>query len=93
MHPSASGDLVAVDPKRTVFALIDYQNDFTSDGGALHDAVKASWRRRTCSRTRASSSRRRERPARRRVHDAHRLREGLRGDHALAGELQGAPVA
>jgi nicotinamidase-related amidase len=40
MHPSASGDLVAVDPKRTVVALIDYQNDFTSDGGALHDAVK-----------------------------------------------------
>jgi nicotinamidase-related amidase len=40
MHPSASGDLVAVDPKRTVVALIDYQNDFTSDGGALHGAVK-----------------------------------------------------
>jgi len=28
-----------VDPKRTAIVLIEYQNDFTSDGGALHGAV------------------------------------------------------
>ena len=28
------------DPKRTAVVLIEYQNDFTSEGGALHDAVK-----------------------------------------------------
>ena len=28
-----------VDPKRTAVVLIEYQNDFTSEGGALHDAV------------------------------------------------------
>ena len=27
------------DPKRTAVVLIEYQNDFTSEGGALHDAV------------------------------------------------------
>jgi nicotinamidase-related amidase len=40
MHPSARGDPVAVDPKHTAVVLIEYQNDFTSEGGALHDAVK-----------------------------------------------------
>jgi nicotinamidase-related amidase len=30
---------VAIDPKRTAIVLIEYQNDFTSDGGALHGAV------------------------------------------------------
>ena len=29
-----------VDPKRTAVVLIEYQNDFTSDGGALHGAVQ-----------------------------------------------------
>ncbi len=29
-----------VDPKRTAVVLIEYQNDFTSEGGVLHDAVK-----------------------------------------------------
>ena len=29
-----------VDPKRTAVVLIEYQNDFTSEGGALHDAVR-----------------------------------------------------
>ena len=29
-----------VDPRKTAVVLIEYQNDFTSDGGALHDAVK-----------------------------------------------------
>jgi nicotinamidase-related amidase len=30
---------VPVDPKRTAVVLIEYQNDFTSEGGALHGAV------------------------------------------------------
>ncbi|MHB8140609.1 MAG: cysteine hydrolase family protein [Vulcanimicrobiaceae bacterium] len=29
-----------MDPKRTAVVLIEYQNDFTSEGGSLHDAVK-----------------------------------------------------
>ena len=29
-----------VDPKRTAVVLIEYQNDFTSEGGALHGAVR-----------------------------------------------------
>jgi nicotinamidase-related amidase len=28
------------DPKRTAVVLIEYQNDFTSEGGVLHDAVQ-----------------------------------------------------
>jgi nicotinamidase-related amidase len=28
------------DPKRTALVLIEYQNDFTSEGGVLHDAVR-----------------------------------------------------
>ena len=28
-----------IDPKRTAVVLIEFQNDFTSEGGALHDAV------------------------------------------------------
>jgi nicotinamidase-related amidase len=31
-----------VDPNRTALVLIEFQNDFTSDGGALHGAVQAS---------------------------------------------------
>jgi len=30
---------MSFDPKRTAVVLIEYQNDFTSEGGALHDAV------------------------------------------------------
>jgi ureidoacrylate peracid hydrolase len=30
----------AMDPKKTAVVLIEYQNDFTSKGGTLHDAVK-----------------------------------------------------
>lgn len=30
-----------MDPKQTAVVLIEYQNDFTSDGGTLHGAVKA----------------------------------------------------
>ncbi len=29
-----------MDPKTTAVVLIEYQNDFTSEGGSLHDAVK-----------------------------------------------------
>jgi ureidoacrylate peracid hydrolase len=29
-----------MDPKHTAVVLIEYQNDFTSEGGTLHDAVK-----------------------------------------------------
>ena len=30
---------MAFDPKRTAVVLIEFQNDFTSEGGALHGAV------------------------------------------------------
>jgi nicotinamidase-related amidase len=32
---------VSFDPKRTAVVLIEYQNDFTSEGGVLHDAVSS----------------------------------------------------
>jgi nicotinamidase-related amidase len=31
---------MAIDPKTTALLLIEYQNDFTSEGGALHGGVK-----------------------------------------------------
>jgi nicotinamidase-related amidase len=31
---------MAIDPKTTAVVLIEYQNDFTSEGGVLHDAVR-----------------------------------------------------
>jgi ureidoacrylate peracid hydrolase len=31
---------VSVDPSKTAVVLIEYQNDFTSEGGALHEAVE-----------------------------------------------------
>ena len=31
---------MAIDPKRTAVVLIEYQNDFTSEGGVLHGAVE-----------------------------------------------------
>ena len=30
----------ALDPKETAFVFIEYQNEFTTEGGKLHDAVK-----------------------------------------------------
>jgi nicotinamidase-related amidase len=33
------GALVPIDPKHTAVVLIEYQNDFTSEGGVLHGAV------------------------------------------------------
>lgn len=38
-HLPRERNLVPVDPKSTAVVLIEYQNDFTSDGGALHGAV------------------------------------------------------
>jgi nicotinamidase-related amidase len=32
---------MAIDPKTTALLLIEYQNDFTTQGGALHEGVKA----------------------------------------------------
>ena len=32
---------MAIDPTKTAVVLIEYQNDFTSDGGVLHGAVEA----------------------------------------------------
>lgn len=32
---------MAIDPKTTAVVLIEYQNDFTSEGGILHGAVEA----------------------------------------------------
>jgi ureidoacrylate peracid hydrolase len=32
---------MSIDPKTTALVLIEYQNDFTSDGGALHNGVKS----------------------------------------------------
>ena len=31
-----------MDPQKTAVVLVEFQNDFTSDGGALHGAVKDS---------------------------------------------------
>jgi nicotinamidase-related amidase len=31
---------MAIDPKHTAVVLIEFQNDFTSEGGVLHDAVR-----------------------------------------------------
>ena len=33
-------DTPAIDPKRTAVVLIEYQNDFATEGGTLHGAVK-----------------------------------------------------
>ena len=55
----------ALDPKTTALILIEYQNDFTTEGGTLHGGVKAvmetHWA--TCSPTPSSSSNRRAPPA------------------------------
>jgi nicotinamidase-related amidase len=32
---------MAIDPSTTALVLIEFQNDFTSEGGALHGAVEA----------------------------------------------------
>jgi nicotinamidase-related amidase len=37
--PRAGEDPMSLDPATTALVLIEYQNEFTSDGGALHGAV------------------------------------------------------
>lgn len=39
------------DPSTTAILLIEYQNEFASKGGVLHDAVKGVMAERTCSPT------------------------------------------
>src|SRR6202044_3838997 len=39
-RPSGTKGVRPMDPKSTAGVLIEYQNDFTSDGGTLHGAVK-----------------------------------------------------
>ncbi len=39
-QPSSEGTLMPIDPGTTAVVLIEYQNDFTSEGGVLHDAVQ-----------------------------------------------------
>lgn len=34
-------DALTLDPSKTALVLIEYQNEFAAEGGALHDAVKA----------------------------------------------------
>ena len=40
-----------MDPKSTAVVLIEYQNDFTSEGGTLHEAVKPVMDAHECSPT------------------------------------------
>src|SRR5580700_1628730 len=40
MRPRGKQNM-AIDPKTTALLLIEYQNDFTSEGGALHNGVKS----------------------------------------------------
>ena len=67
-----------VDPKRTAVVLIEYQNDFTSEGGALHaavhDVMDSTWDARKHARTRLRRAygRRDDRPR------SNHLRAGLR---------------
>lgn len=48
-------DQLTFEPARTAVALIEYQNDFTSPGGVLHDAVAPVMRRPECLRTQCPS--------------------------------------
>ena len=57
---------MSIDPKRTAVVLIEYQNDFTSEGGALHGAVAGVMEKTGHARQHApSSSSAHARPARR----------------------------
>jgi ureidoacrylate peracid hydrolase len=47
---------ITLDPKETAFVFIEYQNEFTTEGGKLHPAVKevmektnSEWRAYVCS--------------------------------------------
>ena len=37
---STAEPAIKIDPLTTAFVFIEYQNEFTTEGGALHDAVK-----------------------------------------------------
>ena len=37
---STTDEPLSLDPKETALVLIEYQNEFTTEGGKLHDAVK-----------------------------------------------------
>ena len=41
--PSEAKGGCDVDPAKTAVVFIEYQNEFTSEGGKMHDAVKVSW--------------------------------------------------
>lgn len=41
MHTHTWVAVQAVDPKKTAVLFIEYQNEFTTEGGKMHDAVKA----------------------------------------------------
>lgn len=40
--PSEAKGGCTVDPAKTAVVFIEYQNEFTSEGGKMHDAVKVS---------------------------------------------------
>ena len=40
LRMSTTEEPLSLDPKETALVLIEYQNEFTTEGGKLHDAVK-----------------------------------------------------
>ena len=52
-----------LDPATTAIVLIEYQNEFVSDGGALHDAVAPVMEKTACWPTRSRWSTPPARPA------------------------------
>ncbi len=58
-----SDETLTLDPAKTALVLIEYQNEFTTDGGVLHGAVAEVMDRPACSTTPKRSSRRPGRPA------------------------------
>jgi nicotinamidase-related amidase len=53
---------VTIDPQTTAVVLIEYQNDFVSEGGALHGAVEEVMDKTNIWTTPSGSSRRPEPP-------------------------------
>jgi ureidoacrylate peracid hydrolase len=41
VQQAEEGTFMSIDPSTTAVVLIEYQNDFTTDGGVLHEAVSA----------------------------------------------------
>ncbi len=52
-----------MNPETTALVMIEFQNDFTSEGGSLHGAVQGVMERPACWPTRSAPSRRRGRRA------------------------------